>query len=84
MRFRCQVGHGFTAEALDHHQEGSVDEALRVALRIIEERTALADRIATDARADGYSGTARIFEARAKEMRDHAATLRQAVLCANR
>src|SRR5438445_13805159 len=53
LRFRCQVGHGFTAEILDRKQEGSVDEALRVALRIIEERAALADSMAEHARVNG-------------------------------
>ena len=34
LRFRCQVGHGYTADALAHEQEGSVDEAFRIALRV--------------------------------------------------
>ena len=38
LRFRCQVGHAYTAEALAREQEGQVDEAMRVALRIIELR----------------------------------------------
>jgi len=38
LRFRCQVGHAFAADALAREQEGQVDEAMRVALRIIEER----------------------------------------------
>lgn len=35
LRFRCQVGHGYTAEALAYEQEGSVDEAVRMAVRVI-------------------------------------------------
>jgi two-component system chemotaxis response regulator CheB len=37
LRFRCQVGHAFTSDSLAKEQEGRVDEALRVALRIIQE-----------------------------------------------
>src|SRR3954454_2088697 len=39
-------------------QEGSVDEALRVALRIIEERAALADSMAEHARVNGRNKSA--------------------------
>jgi two-component system, chemotaxis family, protein-glutamate methylesterase/glutaminase len=80
LRFRCQVGHGFTADVLDRQQEGSIDEALRVALRIIEERASLADRIAADARANGHTKTAPIFEERSRELRGYAQTIREAVL----
>jgi two-component system chemotaxis response regulator CheB len=84
LRFRCQVGHGFTAEILDRKQEGSVDEALRVALRIIEERAALADSMAEHARVNGRNKSAPMFEERSKEMRGYAETIRQAVLYPSR
>jgi two-component system chemotaxis response regulator CheB len=42
--FRCQVDHAYTGKVLLEHQEGLVDEAMRVALRIIEERAALVTR----------------------------------------
>nr|CCD32175.1 CheB methylesterase [Methylocystis sp. SC2] len=45
LRFRCQVGHSYTADSLAAHKEGSVDEALRVALRIMEERIVLVEKI---------------------------------------
>ena len=34
LRFRCQVGHAYTAEVVAKEQENAVDEALRVARRI--------------------------------------------------
>jgi two-component system, chemotaxis family, protein-glutamate methylesterase/glutaminase len=80
LRFRCQVGHAFTAEALDQEKEGSVDEALRVALRIIEERAALVDRMAREARANGHVRSAPFYDKRSKEMRGYADTIRHAVL----
>jgi two-component system chemotaxis response regulator CheB len=79
LRFRCQVGHAYTAEALAMEKESSVDEALRVALRIIEERAVLTEKMAEDARRSGYNITATLNEKRAKENRTYAETLRRAV-----
>ncbi len=80
MRFRCQVGHGFTADALAKEQEGRVDEALRVALRIIEERAELVQRMASDGRRSGRAAVAEMYEARAVEYREHADMIRRVVL----
>ena len=80
MRFRCQVGHAFTADALAREQEGRVDEALRVALRIIDERAELVQRMASDGRRSGRLAVAEMYEARAAEYRDYADTIRRVVL----
>ncbi len=80
LRFRCQVGHGYTADALAKEQEGKVDEALRVALRIIEERAELVHRMAEDGRTSGRRAVAEMYDARALEYRAHAETIRRAVL----
>ena len=80
LRFRCQVGHGYTADALAKEQEGRIDEALRVALRIIEERAELVHRMAEDGRQSGRRAVAEMYDARAEEYRAHAETIRKAVL----
>jgi two-component system chemotaxis response regulator CheB len=80
LRFRCQVGHAFTADSLAKDQEGRVDEALRVALRIIEERAELVHRMAQDGRATGRRAVAEMYDARAAEYREYADLIRQAVL----
>ncbi len=80
IRFRCQVGHGFTGRVLEQSQEGQVDEAMRVALRIIEERADLVDRMGRDALSNARPAMAAMYAARAREYRDHADALRQAVL----
>lgn len=80
MRFRCQVGHGFTADVLAKEQEGRVDEALRVALRIIEERAELVHRMAADGRRSGRPAVAQMYEARAVEYREYADMIRRVVL----
>ncbi len=80
LRFRCQVGHTMTADVLAKEQESAVDEALRVALRVIEERAELVSRMADDGRKSGRRAVAEMYEERAHEYRAYADTLRQAVL----
>jgi two-component system chemotaxis response regulator CheB len=80
LRFRCQVGHGYAADVLAKEQEGRVDEAMRVALRIIEERAELVHRMAEEGRQSGRRAVAAMYEARAAEYRDYADSLRKAVL----
>ena len=79
-RFRCQVGHAFTADVLVKEQEGRVDEALRVALRIVEERAELVHRMAEDGRHSGRAAVAQMYDARAAEYREHADRIRRVVL----
>jgi two-component system, chemotaxis family, protein-glutamate methylesterase/glutaminase len=80
LRFRCQVGHAYTAEALASEQEGSVDEAIRVALRIVEERAVLTQKMADEARRGGLRFSAASFERTSAESRGHVVTLREALL----
>jgi len=80
LRFRCQVGHGVTADVLAKEQENAVDEALRVALRIIGERAELVARMAEDGRNSGRRAIAEIYEERAAEYRRYANVIRRAVL----
>lgn len=80
LRFRCQVGHAYTADALAHEQESRVDEALRVALRIINERAELVHRMAEDGRQSGRMAVARMYDARATEYREYANLIRRVML----
>lgn len=80
LRFRCQVGHGYTGEALAYEQEGSVDEAFRIAFRVIGERVVLMEKMALDALQAGRTAAAATFEERAREYKGHAAILMDAAL----
>ncbi|PZM16446.1 chemotaxis protein CheB [Rhizobium tubonense] len=80
LRFRCQVGHGYTAEALAHEQEGSVDEAVRMAVRVIGERAVLMEKMTFDAMQAGRTAAAATFEERAQEYRRSASVLMDAAL----
>ena len=80
LRFRCQVGHAYSADTLAQEQEGRVDEALRVALRIINERAELVHRMADDGRESGRMAVARIYDARAAEYREYVNLIRRVML----
>jgi two-component system, chemotaxis family, protein-glutamate methylesterase/glutaminase len=80
LRFRCQVGHAYTADVLASQQDGRVDEALRIALRIIGERADLVHRMAEDGRHSGHLAIARLYDAKAAEYREYADTIRRVIL----
>ena len=83
LRFRCQIGHALTAEALASRTD-NVDQAMRLALRIMEERVTLVTRMAEDARAAGRTAVAELYEARAAEYGGYAQVLRNAAVAAHR
>jgi two-component system, chemotaxis family, protein-glutamate methylesterase/glutaminase len=80
LRFRCQVGHAFTDKTLLEYQEGLVDEAMRVALRIIEERAALVAKMGREARQAGRMSLAEMHDEKAVEYKEQADILRKAIL----
>jgi two-component system chemotaxis response regulator CheB len=76
LRFRCQIGHAYTADALDKEQEAAVAEAMVVALRVLEERHTLLVKMAADARGRQRILSARQFEERAADYRQQADMIR--------
>ena len=83
LRYRCQIGHAHTAEVLAS-QGDAVAKAVRVAMRIMEERVTLVERMALDARDTGRAAVAELYEARATEYRGYATTLRDAAVASMR
>ncbi|MBB5712517.1 chemotaxis protein CheB [Sphingomonas xinjiangensis] len=83
LRYRCQIGHAYTADVLVSRGD-EVDEAVRVAMRVMEERVTLVERMALDARQTGRAAVAELYEARAEEYRGYAATLRDAAVASLR
>ncbi len=80
LRFRCQIGHAYSTGALDSAQAEAVEEALGVALRILEERHTLLMKMAENARRRGQNLSSQTFEKRAGEYRAQADAIRKAVL----
>jgi two-component system chemotaxis response regulator CheB len=80
LRFRCRVGHAYTADsALDDQAEG-VDAALWAALRALHERASLAERIAARVRSQGSETTGKRFDRIGREALDQAELIRTVLL----
>ncbi|HEX8447233.1 MAG TPA: chemotaxis protein CheB [Sphingomonas sp.] len=80
LRYRCQTGHGYTAKALEALHDNAVDDAFRVALRIMMERTELVTRMQQEAIRAGRAAVAEMYGRRAQEYGEHADTIQQAIV----
>ena len=76
LRFRCRVGHVYSSESMLAAQTDSVDRALWVALRSLEERAALTHRMSERARVRNHHWVSKAFEERALVADEHAAVIR--------
>ncbi|HEX4723378.1 MAG TPA: chemotaxis protein CheB [Pseudonocardiaceae bacterium] len=79
-RFRCRVGHAWTAMALLAQQDLELEKALWTALRALEEKRQLADRMSTDAMARGQELVARRYAEHMHEVDGAAVVLRRLLL----
>ena len=79
-RFRCRVGHAWSPESLMTRQSEALEAALWIALRSLEERAALARRLAEPARNRGHRITATRFEEQASEAQNAARVVRDLLL----
>lgn len=77
LRFRCHVGHGFTADSLLVQQDDELEHTLWSALRALEEQAALRRRMALHAEHVGRLTSAREFSEEAKEAERRASALRR-------
>ncbi len=84
LRYRCHVGHAFSAESLTEGQSEMLDAALWSAVRALEEQTMLAKRIEERARKANHLRAARMFEKRARKAEEHTSMLRQLLLMADK
>ena len=72
LRFRCHVGHAYTADAVLAAQGDEVDRMLDTLQRAHQERAALARRMAEQERAEQRHSLADQLETRAREYDDDA------------
>jgi two-component system, chemotaxis family, protein-glutamate methylesterase/glutaminase len=79
-RFRCRVGHAWSPESLLTQQSEGLEAALWIALRSLEERAALARKLAAPARRRGHTITASRFEEQAAEAQQAARLVRNLLL----
>ena len=79
-RFRCRVGHAFTAQSLLAEQTGALETALWTALTALEETAALSSKLHRRALEHGHDVSALRFAERARAAQEHARVIRQTLL----
>lgn len=80
LRFRCRVGHAYSAESLLSAKADSTEAALWAAVRALEEDAALARRLAQRSRQREHPSTALRYDRQAESSSAHAAALRDLLL----
>ena len=80
LRYRCHVGHAFSAESLDDGQSQMLEVALWSAVRALEEKMILARRIVERARRANQPRAAAMFERRAREAERSSSVIREVLL----
>ena len=84
LRYRCHVGHAYSAESLNEGQSQMLEVALWSAVRALEEQMMLAKRIVERARRSNHKRAADMFERRAKDAEKHSSIIRQLLLAGER
>ena len=82
LRFRCRVGHAWTANGLLAEQSDGLDDALWTALRALEEQAALARRLADRSAGRGHERSAESFRRQERAATGHAEVIRRVLLAA--
>jgi two-component system chemotaxis response regulator CheB len=79
-RFRCRVGHAYSAETMLAGQHEALEEALWMALKTLEENALLSRRLRDRARDHGHQQLVTRYEERIQEANQHAQLLRSVLL----
>lgn len=80
LRFRCRTGHAFSVGSLVGEQAEAVEDALWSALRALEEKAALAKRMASRARDHASPFSAKHFEEQWQDLQQRATVIRQLII----
>ena len=80
LRFRCRVGHSYSADALSDEQDDRLERGLWAALRALEENASLARQLATRSLKHGRAVLHERFKERADEAQANADAVRQMIL----
>lgn len=79
VRYRCHVGHAYTAELMSLAIDKSLRRALAAAMRALDERIALMERLRRTAESDGRDELAASWALRVRELRREAEVIQVAV-----
>lgn len=77
--WQCRVGHRYARDSLAAAQAEDVESALWAAIRALEDREALLERMAAQADSRSQPKSARAFRSRADAAGEHARTVRKAL-----
>jgi two-component system chemotaxis response regulator CheB len=77
--WQCRVGHRYSAESLVDGQADDVEAALWAAIRALEDRSRLLERLANQFEARGNERTVNSFRRRASSAREQALIVRDAL-----
>jgi two-component system, chemotaxis family, protein-glutamate methylesterase/glutaminase len=80
VRFRCRVGHAFTAEGMLDGKLEALESALYAALNTLEEGAQMANRLAARSREYGHAHATSRFENRARDARRQARLIREVLM----
>ncbi len=80
VRYRCRVGHAWSPTGLLAEQSDALGTALRTAFRALEERAALAARMADRFRSQGRDSVAARFVSQARAARGRSALIRRVLM----
>lgn len=80
LRFRCRTGHAYSVNSLIAEQSEALEEAVWTALRALEEKAALAEKLATRSRDRNQNLSAKRFEAQRQYAHQRATLIRQLLL----
>lgn len=76
MRYRCHTGHAFSLDSLALSQNHELERALISALRALDERVSLLQRLTEESGSNGHGRTADQFGRRAREYAEQAELIR--------
>jgi two-component system chemotaxis response regulator CheB len=80
LRFRCWVGHGWTAGALEQANGRALEDALWAAVRVLEENQAVQQRLFTRAVAHGRQSIVERIAAERAQQEEFIRTLRSVIM----
>jgi two-component system chemotaxis response regulator CheB len=79
VRYRCHVGHAYASELMSMALDENLRRTLATALRVLEERVALAKKLGTDAREHGHKTLANSWAIQAEELEQQAKAIRSSM-----
>ncbi|HEY4305424.1 MAG TPA: chemotaxis protein CheB [Gemmatimonadaceae bacterium] len=76
-RYRCRVGHAYSADDMVREKAKSLENTLWIALQTLEERAQMLETMAKEHRAHGWMRGSEAYASRARETRVHGDELRE-------